>query len=108
MRLGFTVFFARLRPRTHTHTISRDRTIYEDTVFARMLRDSGLMTDRDFNCCASMSCSRSLYLRRVTSISDSLALSLFTLSLLFLPSHRYGTFQQYVKLHEKAKHHRSS
>ena len=28
----------------------QDRTIYEDAVFARMLRDSGLMTARDFNC----------------------------------------------------------
>lgn len=25
-----------------------DRTIYEDSVFARMLRDSGLMDDRDY------------------------------------------------------------
>jgi deoxyadenosine kinase len=26
----------------------QDRTIYEDSVFARMLRDSGLMEDRDY------------------------------------------------------------
>jgi deoxyadenosine kinase len=27
----------------------QDRTIYEDSVFARMLRDSGAMEERDFN-----------------------------------------------------------
>lgn len=26
----------------------QDRTIYEDSVFARMLRDSGMMEDRDY------------------------------------------------------------
>ena len=39
----------------------QDRTIYEDAVFARMLRDSGLMTGRDFNCCTFLREKRDMY-----------------------------------------------
>lgn len=33
----------------------QDRTIYEDSVFARMLKDSGMMSERDYRTCASPS-----------------------------------------------------
>ena len=29
----------------------QDRTIYEDSVFARMLKDSGMMSERDYRTC---------------------------------------------------------
>lgn len=42
----------------------QDRTIYEDSVFARMLRDSGLMTERDFQTYRELFSHMSNFMRR--------------------------------------------
>jgi deoxyadenosine kinase len=42
----------------------QDRTIYEDSIFAKMLRDSGLMTDRDYQTYRSMFRHLSNFMRR--------------------------------------------
>jgi deoxyadenosine kinase len=46
----------------------QDRTIYEDSVFAKMLRDSGLMEERDYRCYISLFSNMSNFMKKNTLI----------------------------------------
>jgi deoxyadenosine kinase len=74
--LGFTmqIFLLNERFRQHQEVVwsrrpaVQDRTIYEDTIFAEMLRDGGYMTPRDYDTYINLFLNMTHFLQRPTAI----------------------------------------